>query len=519
MTDRPAQSVPSSASVDWQPWTADAFAHASATGRPVLLSITAAWCHGCGVMDAGTYADAQVAEAIRRSVVPVRVDADVRPDIHERYHLEGLPTTLFLTPSGEMLTGTTYLPSSGLFQMIDEVARAYARDREALDERARSAAAARRTQGAPDAPADPDLAAPAWLAGQLVQRLDREFGGFGTGAKFPHAAALLAGVLHYEQSPDPALADAIARTLDGMARGGLCDQADGGFFRATASREWMRPHTEKLLEDQAALVRVYLEAARVFGRDDWRDVARATIAFVHARLSDPETGRFFASQAADAAYHQMRAAGIAVPSAPPRVDRRLFADRSARAISAWLRAAAVTGDGALAGRAAAAMTDLLAHTYRPGAGVAHVWDDRESRVRGLLADQVYVARALLDLHDADGARRWLDAAADIMRTALGELADPAGAALLDRPSGSADAVGLLADPLRPLAPNAEAAIVLTKLSRALGEPEFHGRGLDVLRALSGGYRRHGLAAAPYVLAVLELLGPSGPASPDPAGRT
>src|SRR5690606_39725437 len=110
---------------------------------------------------------------------------------------------------------------------------------------------------------------------------------------------------------DPALADAIARTLDGMARGGLCDQADGGFFRATASREWMRPHTEKLLEDQAALVRVYLEAARVFGRDDWRDVARAAIAFVGARLSDPETGRFLASQAADASYHQMRAAGIA----------------------------------------------------------------------------------------------------------------------------------------------------------------------------------------------------------------
>lgn len=519
MTDRPAQSVPFSASIDWQPWTADAFARASAGGRPVLLSITAAWCHGCGVMDAGTYADAQVTEAIRRSLVPVRVDADVRPDIHDRYHLEGLPTTLFLTPSGEMLTGTTYLPSTGLLQMIDEVAHAYARDREALDERARSAAAARRRDAVADPPADPDLAAPVWLAGQLVQQLDREFGGFGTGAKFPHAAALLAGVLHHEHAPDPALADAIARTLDGMARGGLCDQADGGFFRATASREWMRPHTEKLLEDQAALVRVYLEAARVFGRDDWRDVARAAIAFVDARLSDPETGRFLASQAADAAYHQMRAAGIAVPSAPPRVDRRLFADRSARAISAWLRAAAITGDRTLADRAAAAMTDLLAHTCSPGAGVAHVWDERDARVRGLLADQVYVARALLDLYDADGSRRWLDAAADIMRGALDELADPAGGALLDRPAGSDDAVGLLADPLRPLGPNAEAALVLAKLSRALGDPGLHGRGLDVLRALSGGYRRQGLAAAPYALAVLELFGPAGPEAPEPAGRT
>jgi len=519
MTDRPAQSVPSPASIDWQPWTADAFARAAATGRPVLLSITAAWCHGCGVMDAGTYADADVRDAIRRALVPVRVDADVRPDIHDRYHLDGLPTTLFLTPSGEMLTGTTYLPSTGLLRLIEQVSEAYARDRGTLDERARAAAAARRREAAPDPPADPDLAAPAWLATQLVQQLDREFGGFGTGAKFPHADALLAGVLHWEQSPDPQVADAIARTLDGMARGGLHDDADGGFFRATASREWMRPHTEKLLEDQAALVRVYLEAARVFGRDDWRDVARATIAFVESRLSDPATGRFFASQAADAAYYQMRAAGIAVPSAPPRLDTRLFADRSARAISAWLRAAAITGDRALADHAVAAMTDLLARVYQPGAGVAHVWDGQEAGVRGLLADQVYVARALLDLHERDGARRWLDAAADIMRATLARLADPAGGALLDRPHGSDDAIGLLADPLRPLAPNAEAAVVLARLSRALGDPEWHARGLDVLRALSGGYRRHGLAAAPYALAVLEFFGPARPSSREPASGT
>ena len=506
MTDRPAPSVSSSPSVAWQPWTAGAFARAAAGGRPVLLSITASWCHGCGVMDAGTYADAQVVEAVGRTVVPVRVDADCRPDIHERYHLEGLPTTLFLTPSGEMLTGTTYLPPAGFLRMLEEVARAYADGRATLEARAEAAARARRSGAAPPAPAEPDLSAPAWLADQLVQQLDREFGGFGTGGKFPQAAALLAGVRQYEQAPDAALADAIARTLDGMARGGLRDHADGGFFRYAASREWMRPHTEKLLDDQAAIARVYLEAARVFGRADWDETARAVIAYVHARLSDPEGPRFFASQAGDEAYYQMRAAGVSGPYAAPRVDRRLFADRSAQAIVVWLRAAARLEDPALASRAAAAMDDLLAHLYEPGAGVAHVLDEGPGE-RGLLADQVSVARALLDLHDAEGAPSRLDAAADIMRTALATLTDAAGGGLLDRPAGAPDAIGLLAEPRRPLAANAEAAGVLARLSRATGDLDLHARALDLLRAQSGTYRQHGLAAAPYALAILELFGP------------
>jgi uncharacterized protein YyaL (SSP411 family) len=506
MTDRPAPSVSSSPFVAWQPWSAGAFARAAAGGRPVLLSITASWCHGCGVMDAGTYADAQVVEAIGRTVVPVRVDADCRPDIHERYHLEGLPTTLFLTPSGEPLTGTTYLPAAGFLRMLEEVARAYADGRAALDARAAAAARARQGGAAPPAPAEPDLSAPAWLAGQLVQQLDREFGGFGTGGKFPQAAALLAGLRQYAQAPDPALADAIARTLDGMARGGLRDHQDGGFFRYTASREWMRPHTEKLLEDQAALAGVYLEAARVLGRDDWTGIARSVIAYVHARLSDPATGRFFASQAGDEAYYQMRAAGVSGPYAAPRADRRLFADRSAQAAAAWLRAAALLDAPALAARAAAVMDDVLGHLYEPGAGVAHVLDEAPGP-RGLLADQVYVARALLDLHEADGSPRWLDAAADIVRTALGTLTDPAGGGLLDRPPGGPDAVGLLAEPRRPLAANADAAGVLARLSRATGDLDLHARALDVLRAHGGAYRQHGLAAAPYVLAILELFGP------------
>ncbi len=102
----------------WLEWSADAFALARTEAKPVLLSITALWCHGCAVMDRVTYADTAIVETINRRFVPVRVDADRRPDVNERYNLEGWPTTAFLTSSGEMLTGTTYLPPNGLRALL-----------------------------------------------------------------------------------------------------------------------------------------------------------------------------------------------------------------------------------------------------------------------------------------------------------------------------------------------------------------------------------------------------------------
>jgi uncharacterized protein YyaL (SSP411 family) len=284
--------------VAWLPWGPDAFARARAERRPVLLSITASWCHGCAVMDTTSYGDARVVAFINERLVAVRVDADRRPDVNDRYNLDGWPTTVLLTPSGEMLTGTTYLPAEGLLAMLEEVADAYARSHEDLDRRAAAVAGARRASPRKLTLAqEPDLAAPAWLAALVVRETDVEYGGFGTGGKFLHAAALTAAVRQQARHPDPDLSVAITRTLDGIAGGGARDQVGGGFFRYTASREWMRPHTEKMIEDQAAMVRLFLEAARLFDRQDYLDVARDTIAFVESTLASRADGRFFSSQA------------------------------------------------------------------------------------------------------------------------------------------------------------------------------------------------------------------------------
>src|SRR5256885_11229820 len=96
--------------ISWLPWSADAFARAARDRKPVLLSITAAWCHACHEMDRTTYADPEVAILVRDGFIPIRVDTDRRPDINERYNLGGWPTTAFLTPEGDMITGGTFVP-------------------------------------------------------------------------------------------------------------------------------------------------------------------------------------------------------------------------------------------------------------------------------------------------------------------------------------------------------------------------------------------------------------------------
>jgi uncharacterized protein len=493
-------------SVAWLEWGPDAFALAAAEGRPVLLSITASWCHGCAVMDRTSYSHPDVIRAIADGFVPVRIDADRRPDVNDRYNLEGWPTTAVLTASGEMLTGTTYLPPDGLGRMLAEVAEAYASGRDALDARAAEVAAQRRSRTpASAAGVEPDLLAPTWIARRLVDECDPDHGGFGGDGKFLHVAALVVGLGELERTADPALGAALTRTLDGMAGGDVHDQIGGGFFRYAAGADWSRPHTEKMLDDQVGLASVYLEAARVWGPRRWRDVAREIIGFVTTTLADPAEARFFGSQAADEAYYQLGTGALRRTLDPPPVDHTSYTDATARAAAAWIRAGALLEQPPLAELGERALDRLVALTYEPGLGVAH-WFDGRAGARGLLADQVHTAWALLVRYEATGAPASSRLAEELMRTTLRLHWDPEGGGFFDRVPGQPDAIGLVADPLKPLAANCVAARTLARLARLTGDLGLHERALDTLRAQTVAYRQQGLFGAPYALAVAEVTG-------------
>ena len=482
--------------VEWRSWGRAAFEEARVGQVPVLLALGPRWCPASASMMGGAYADPRVADLLDDRFVPVRVDAEERPDIGERYGLGAWPTTAFLTPDGRVLGGETYATPERMRDLLPRVADAFEQQRDAI--------AARGATPVPQ-PAVPVAAAPdpdvdAWVGDHLLAQFDPEHGGFGAGAKRVHAAAL---ELAWRRARDgeQVFAEVVDRTLHAMAWGGLYDEIDGGVFRYCARRDWTEPGTEKLLAVNAEALRLFL----LPDDDGCLDRAIGLVGYVRRTLANltPEHAGFFASQQGDPDYYRTHAAGEAAAGAPPPVDRAIYSDGTALMARAFAAASETFRDSSLLEFAVEAVEHVVAGTYERGGGIAHRAGAR-SGVRGLLADQVRASAALLDLHALTDREVYLDMAQELMRFALEHLWDTTGGGgFLDRVHGPDD-VGLLCEPVRPFASNCEAARVLLRLARATSDLDFHERAAAALASQTPVARSHGVDAAPYALAVRDL---------------
>jgi uncharacterized protein YyaL (SSP411 family) len=486
--------------ITWLPWSADAFSRAARERRPVLLSITAAWCQACHEMDRTTYADPEVAALVHDRFVAVRVDTDRRPDINERYNLGGWPTTAFLTADGDVITGGTFIAADRMVGVLGRVAAAFATGlgttgpaREARGP-AEAADAAGGEGGRPEveesasafgfggtnvAHAELDIET---LIESIFATFDEEHGGFGVEPKFPHTAPLHLAMALFRESGDARWRAIVERTLDAMANGGLWDARAGGFYRYSTARDWQLPHTEKLLETNAELLRAYAEAALVFSRQVDRDRCAAIAGFITEGLR-AEGGGYRGSDA----------------------DGMLYMDGNAKAAGALLGAATVLDDSALAREALASFERVILLCYKPGAGLAH-YSDGVARVRGLLGDQIYTVGALIDAYDVSTLEPYKMMAEELTHVAVRELWDEAGGGFIDRPGHDAD-IGLLRTRRKPFVANAEAASMLARLERTSGNAGFHPRAEGALRAAAEQLAGQGPLAAYYVLGARQLYKP------------
>ncbi len=483
--------------VEWRSWGRAAFDEARAEQVPVLLAIGARWCPATAAMLRGAYADPRVADLLDERFVPVRVDADERPDIGERYGLGAWPTTSFLTSDGQVLGGETYATAERMRDLLPRVADAFAAQRDAIAER--GAAAAPQPSVAPGEAPDPEL--DAWVGDHLLAQFDEQHGGFGAGVKRVHAAAL---ELAWRRGRDGerAFEAVIERTLQAMVRGGLCDEIDGGVFRYCARRDWTEPATEKLLDVNAEALRLFL----LHDDDGCLDRAIGVVGYVRRTLCDltPEHAGFFAGQRSAPDYYRPHVDGDGRVGEPPPVDRTVYADGSALMARAFAQASEAFGDSSLIEFAVDAMEHVVGGTYERGGGIAHRADS-PSGVRGLLADQVRASAALLDLHALTDREAYRDVALELMHFALHQLWDTAGGGgFLDRVHGPED-IGLLREPVRPFAVNCEAARVLLRLARITADPALRERAAAALASQTPVARAHGVDAAPYALAVRDLL--------------
>lgn len=481
-----------SSAVAWLPWGAAAFGRAREEGKPVLLSLAASWCGSCRRMDDTTYADPLVATAINHRFIPIRVDVDDRPDLSERYTLGGWPTTAFLTAAGEMLGGGTFVAPDRMRTVLDQVCEAYP---------------GRGERGVADIERRPPVPAPAATDADLhdlaFATFDPEHGGFGVEPKFPLVAPLRLA-LDLSTGAAPSYRDMVEASLDAMGWGGLYETVDGGFFRCAADRRWDQPHTEKLLETNAALLRLYLDAGTAYGLTRFTERAADVLRYVQTWLADPLDGGWAGSQCAGEDYYAADAAARAALT-PPAVRRVLYADGNAEMASAALHAAAVFGDDGLRDFALKSLERVLLACYKPGQGVAHAAG--AGCVRGLLGDQAAMMAATLDAFETTSNVVYEMMAEELARYAVRTMWDEAGGGFFDRapgpggPGGDAEDLGLLRQRLKPFIPNCELSRTLRRLAAASGDNEFTALADRTLAAMAPLAAAQGPLAAGYLLAV------------------
>ncbi|MEX0716462.1 MAG: DUF255 domain-containing protein [Planctomycetaceae bacterium] len=311
--------------VDWHPWGPEALELARRENKPIFLSVGYSSCYWCHVMERLVFSNEAIARKMNDRFINVKVDREERPDVDEVYMTSlqiyfaltrtpqpgGWPLSMFLTPDGKPFRGGTYFPPEDMrdeagqvvrpafTRILDEVADAWKNDRDTVEQHADTITEQVRRVMQPQfalEPAKIDRELLATTAATIKEAIDPVHGGVDFNAdapdapKFPVAPRLALLQYQADRQGDKEAAEAVARTLDAMAAGGIRDHLGGGFHRYSVDRRWHVPHFEKMLYDQAQLATVYTAAFRATGNRAYRAVAEQTLDFVLREMTGPRGG-------------------------------------------------------------------------------------------------------------------------------------------------------------------------------------------------------------------------------------
>jgi uncharacterized protein YyaL (SSP411 family) len=534
--------------VDWYPWGEEAFERARSEDKPVLLSVGYAACHWCHVMERESFEDEATARLMNELFVSVKVDREERPDVDAVYMdavvalsgQGGWPMTVFLTPAGEPFFGGTYYPPEprhgmpAFQQLLVAIAEAYKTQRDDVAKQAGALVDAlrRSSQLAPSSePLTEELLDEAVRS--LRTQYDSKWGGFGRAPKFPPASTI-------EFLLRRGVFDLALGTLDGMRAGGMYDLVGGGFHRYSVDAEWLVPHFEKMLYDNALLVPAYLHAWLITEERGYRRIVEQTVEYTLRELR-LESGGFASAQDADTEGVE----GLTFTWTPDEVPRaellqpfehgrsivrghlteeerlELLAVRETRpqplrddkAIAAWngLMLAALAEAGRRLERtdwldAARELAEFLLGPLSDGDRLHRTWRDGVAKGTGYLEDYANVAHGLYELHVATGDPRWLHESRRLALLAVDLFADDQNGGFFLTPAGGEELVARQKDLDDNPTPsgNSMLAFVLLRLARLWGDDELERRAAGVLRLV-----RDVLPRAPqgfgWALCALDLL--------------
>jgi uncharacterized protein YyaL (SSP411 family) len=532
--------------VDWFPWGDEALTRAKDEDKPILLSVGYAACHWCHVMEHESFEDSTTAALMNEHFVSVKVDREERPDVDSIYMDAvvsltghgGWPMTVFLTPEGEPFFGGTYFPPEprhglpSFKQLLAAVADAWRerrteiqRDAGMITEQLRRAAQPSRE------PLTSTLLADAVRG--LHRAFDPEWGGFGNAPKFPPASAL-EFLLRRDEL------DLVTKTLDSMALGGMYDLVGGGFHRYSVDREWLIPHFEKMLYDNALLVPAYLHAWVVTANKRYRKVVEQTCEYMLRELRLAEGG-FASAQDADTdgvegltytwteeddvpreLLHPFEHGRFVLRGDLDEETRaRLFAERELRpkplrddkAVASWngLTIAALAEAGRrlqrsdLVDAARVCGEFVLGPLSTPEGRLFRTWRAGQARHAGVLEDYADVAHGLYELHVATGELRWLMESRRLALLAVELFGDDERGGFFLTPVDGERLVGRKKDFDDHPTPsgNSMLAYVLLRLARLWGDDELERRAIGVFRFVAPQIP-HAPSAFGHALCALDL---------------
>ena len=498
--------------VAWQAWGEEAFNEARSQDKPILLSITATWCQYCAAMDENTYGNEALAQYINDNFLPIRVDSDKRPDVNARYTQGGWPTTCVLTGEGDVLWGGTSVPPDGMAQLLPQVLNSYRHEKPGIVQHVTNLREQIRQQNAAppldrNLPIDPNLPFGVLLGAKF--EFDFAFGGFGhNGQKFPQPEVVELVMEQYsrsvrDESPDADLKLILERTFRGIAQGGLVDGSAGGFFRYTQTPDWRNPQVEKLLEDNAQLVRLFCRSYALLGEEELKAAAQKGLDYLRTNLWFEDLGVFGGSQFADAEYY-------AQPTEerqewnPPAVDETILTGGNAavvRALVAWWQ---ITGETEALVQARRVMDFLLANLVTQEGAPIHFQpaegEDAQDIPEGLLSDAAELVSACLDLYETGQGVVYLDRGEEVANWSRVNLEDLESGGLFDAPVHS-DALGNLKVGTRDVVENMLMADALLRLFLATGETEHAQLAQRILQAFQPAAPNMGFFGASMALAV------------------
>ncbi len=567
--------------VDWRQWDDSSLAEARSLNRPILLSIGYAACHWCHVMAHESFERPDIAALMNRLFVNIKVDREERPDLDTVYQQAlavmgqqgGWPLTMFLTPNGEPFWGGTYFPPEprygrpGMTQILEQVAALWQSGSDRIESNRAAIVRALQQLSAPEGGGLP----PAMLAGQVARQLVEQFdpinGGLAGAPKFPQAPLLRLVWEAALRSGDASLRHPVTHTLARMSQGGIYDHLGGGYARYSVDAQWLVPHFEKMLYDNAQILELLGAAWAAIGEPLFERRAEETVDWLRREMmvdgafasaldadSDGEEGRFYVWDAseidrllgADApafrlAYgvtkagnwdgvnilNRLHEAGL--PSAHdearlsqnrailhaaralrprPGRDDKMLADWNGLMIAALAR---VSGQFARPDwlQVARLAFDTVLARMSDGDRLFHSWRAQRRLPMAFLDDYAQMSRAALALHEQTGEQRYLDLAQNWVRFCRAEFRDAVGGGFYLSPNVTDGPIVRPKNAHDGPTPSANGTLaeVAATLWHLTGEATYRSQAEDILRAFGGDAIRHAPSHATLLLAAAMLAEP------------